>query len=118
MKTIIFSLAFVLCCSFFQAYPQSTPAILADWIDYAGISDTLTVIPIVQDDSSNIISVGVTIDDSTSGADILISKMDSTGYPIWKRTFTSAGMNRDQPVAVTTDDKCSIYVTGIVFSSA
>ncbi len=111
---ILFVLLFINVC----ANAQTTPAIIADWMDYAGISDTLTVIPIAQDDSSNIISVGVTIEDTTTGANILISKMDSTGYSIWKKTYSSSGNNRDQPVAVTTDDKSSIYVAGVSYSSA
>ncbi|MEO8088126.1 MAG: hypothetical protein ABI763_14990 [Bacteroidota bacterium] len=41
------------------SFAQLTPAIITDWTDYAGISDTLTVIPVVKDDSANVISVGV-----------------------------------------------------------
>jgi len=100
-----------LLCNLFMPYicstAQPTAAIIADWMDYAGISDTLTVIPVVQDDSSNIISVGVTVD-SLTGPDILICKVDSDGNSLWKQKYSSAGINRDQPIGVTVDHKCDI----------
>ena len=99
------------------SYSQSTPGIITDWMDFAGISDTLTVIPVVKDDSSNIISVGVNVD-SMSGPDILVTKLDSGGSVEWQHTYSSAGFNRDQAIAVAVDDKCSIYVAGVLYSSA
>lgn len=89
--------------------------IIKDWLHSVGRQDTIYKVPSSYDVAGNFIIAAFTID-SLSGADIVVSEYDTNGTPRWSRTWTGFGYNRDQPIEVSTDDSCNVYVGGFTFS--
>lgn len=83
----------------------STPA--------GGSQDTVSAIAI--DNAGNVFVAGWG-NGFGSGSDIILVKYNSlTGDTAWVRSYTGPGANEDKPMAITTDNAGSVYLTGYSF---
>ncbi len=122
MKTKItsFSILFViviLLSNLTELFSQNGTAIVRQWTNYAGIQDTTYKYSIGYDSYKNVYTAGYTVN-STTGADILVTKYNEKGEFAWSQQYTSSGNNRDQATGITIDGNHNVYVCGFTYASA
>jgi hypothetical protein len=81
------------------------------WTDTFGIQDTSLKTPLVTDSLFNTFIAG-TVQNPTSGVDVLLRKLDAHGDLIWQSTYTNSGTYRDQATDIALDDSGNVYLCG------
>jgi hypothetical protein len=81
------------------------------WTDTFGIQDTSLKTPLVTDSLFNTFIAG-TVQNTNSGVDVLLRKLDAHGDLIWQSTYTNSGAYRDQATDIALDDSGNVYLCG------
>ena len=111
---IVFHFVFFL-SSFKSLVADNSIAIVKDWAKYDGHSDSVFVVPILND--SDYTYTVTAADRGSSGIDIVLVKRNKDGGEVWVQTWTGAGANRDQPSDMVMDNEY-LYISGITFTPA
>ena len=118
-KHLKFSIRFLLCflilasVSIKKSQAQSTPVVLREWAAFAGNTDSVFVVPLLDD--GNFTYIATYAVNSVTGADIMIVCYDKEKKEEWRQTWTSSGYNRDQPSDMVMDNDY-LYICGATFS--
>ncbi len=114
-KAIIFLMALlsIFCCQ--NLYAQNT--VTTRWKSANGLQDTLLRTPTCTDDLGNVYVAGFTLN-PTTGADILVVKLDSKGDTLWSTTFSGSGNYRDQATAIALDADYNVVIGGFSYYSS
>jgi hypothetical protein len=67
--------------------------------------------PLVTDSLLNTFIAG-TVQNTNSGVDVLLRKLDAHGDLIWQTTYTNSGAYRDQATDIALDDSGNVYLCG------
>jgi hypothetical protein len=108
------SLAFtfvILFVIFFQPYSFAQTAVARIWTDTFGVQDTSLKTPLVTDSLLNTFIAG-TVQNTNSGVDVLLRKLDAHGDLIWQTNYTNSGAYRDQATDIALDDSGNVYLCG------
>ena len=115
MKTQATFLLIFICNVTFIFATDPSIAILREWANYAGNSDSTFKTPIVSD--SDYTYVATVSQHAVSGVDITVLKYQIGGDRIWEQTWSGPGNGRDQASDMT-EDGTYLYVCGTTFTSS
>jgi subtilisin family serine protease len=88
-----------------------------EWVEYAGLADSLHWSATTLDSQNNVIVTGTTIV-APGNTDVLTTKYDRSGNVLWAVTANGSASALDRGVAIAVDASDQVYVAGAAFNGS